>query len=157
MPQFQTPEGLVHKTEVASFTLCSWELNLRFVHSSSRGQCNLAVDFGSKQIWAHHLKWSKVKVLVTQLCLTFCDRWTVAHQTPLPMGFSRREYWSGLPCPTPGDLPDPGLDPSSVALQEDSLPLSHWVSPQICLYVVYNTICMLVRVFVYVRDTEKKF
>ena len=77
--------------------------------------------------------------------------------TPLPMGFSRREYWSGLPCPTPGDLPDPGLDPSSVALQEDSLPLSHWVSPQICLYVVYNTICMLVRVFVYVRDTEKKF
>ena len=56
-----------------------------------------------------------------------------------------------------GDLPDPGIDPSSIALQEDSLPLSQWVSPQICLYVVYNTICMLVHVFIYVRDMEKKF
>ena len=35
--------------------------------------------------------------------------WTVAHQAPLSMGFSRQEYWSGLPCPPPGDLPDPGL------------------------------------------------
>ena len=48
--------------------------------------------------------------------------WTVAHQAPLSMGFSRQENWSGLPCPPPGDLPDPGIEPASLALQEDSLP-----------------------------------
>ena len=56
---------------------------------------------------------------------------TVAHQAPLSMGFSRQEYWSGLPCPPPGD-PDPGIEPVSPvssALQADSLPLSHWGSP----------------------------
>ena len=40
--------------------------------------------------------------------------WTVAHQAPLSMGFSRREYWSGLPCPPPGDLPDPGIEVASL-------------------------------------------
>ena len=40
--------------------------------------------------------------------------WTVAHQAPLSMGFSRQEYWSGLPCPLPGDLPDPGIEPTSL-------------------------------------------
>ena len=48
-----------------------------------------------------------------QLCLTLCDLWTVARQAPLSMGFSRQEYWSGLPCPPPGDLPDPGIEPMS--------------------------------------------
>ena len=47
---------------------------------------------------------------------------------PLSMGFSRQVYWSGLPCPPPGDLPYPGIDPMSPALQVDSLPLSHWGS-----------------------------
>ena len=42
--------------------------------------------------------------------------WTVGHQAPLSMGFPREEYWSGLPLPTPGDLPDPGLKPVSLAL-----------------------------------------
>ena len=42
------------------------------------------------------------------------------------MGFSRQEYWSGLPCPLPGDLPDPEIEPAPPALQADSLPLSHW-------------------------------
>ena len=50
---------------------------------------------------------------------------TVARQAPLSMGFSRQEYWSRLPCPPPGDLPDPGIKPGSPALQADSLPLSH--------------------------------
>ena len=47
--------------------------------------------------------------------------WTVAHQAPLSMGFSRQEYWSGLPFPSPGDLPDPGIEPRSSALQADTL------------------------------------
>ena len=47
--------------------------------------------------------------------------WAVAHQAPLSMGFSRQEYWSGLPGPPPGDLPNPGIEPGSPALQADSL------------------------------------
>ena len=48
--------------------------------------------------------------------------WTVAHQAPPSMGFSRDEYWSGLSFPSPGDLPDPGIKPGSPALREDALP-----------------------------------
>ena len=47
---------------------------------------------------------------------------TVAHEASLSMGFSRQEYWSGLPCPPPGDLPNPEIEPVSPALQADSLP-----------------------------------
>ena len=49
-----------------------------------------------------------------QSCLTLCNAWTVAHQAPLSMGFSRPEYWSGLPCPPPADLPAPGIEPVSL-------------------------------------------
>ena len=48
--------------------------------------------------------------------------WTVALQAPLFVGFSRQDYWSGLPCPPLGDLPDPGVEPRFPALQADSLP-----------------------------------
>ena len=58
--------------------------------------------------------------------------WTVAYQAPLSMGFSREEYWSGLSFPPPGDLPDPGIESRSPALQADSLPteLQGSFSPQ---------------------------
>ena len=52
----------------------------------------------------------------------FANLWTVAYQAPLSMGFSREEYWSGLPFPSPGDLPYPGIQPGSPALQADALP-----------------------------------
>ena len=55
----------------------------------------------------------------------FVIPWAGAHQVPLSMGFPRQEYWSGLPFPPPGDLPDAGIKPTSRALQVDSLPLSH--------------------------------
>ena len=51
----------------------------------------------------------------------FVIPWTIAHQAPPSMGFSRQEYWSGLPLPSPGDLPDPGIKPRSPALQADAL------------------------------------
>ena len=60
--------------------------------------------------------------LVAKLCPTLATPWTAARQAPLSMGFSRQEYWSGLPFPSPGDLPDPGIEPGSPALQADSLP-----------------------------------
>ena len=50
----------------------------------------------------------------------FPTPWTVAHQAPLSMGFSRQDYWSGLPFPSPGDLPDAGIEPGSPTLQADS-------------------------------------
>ena len=59
--------------------------------------------------------------LVTKVCPAHATPWTIAHRAPLSMGFSR-QYWSRLPFPSPGDLPDPGLEPRSPALQEDSLP-----------------------------------
>ena len=66
--------------------------------------------------------------------------WTVAHQAPLSMGFPRQEYWSGLPCPSPGDLPDPRMEPLSPgapAMQADSLPLSHQRSPRYVYIYIY--------------------
>ena len=59
--------------------------------------------------------------LLSHVCL-FATLWTVARHVPWSMGFSRQGYWSGLPCPSLGDLPDPGIQPSSPALQADSLP-----------------------------------
>ena len=63
----------------------------------------------------------------------FAALWPVAHQAPLSMGFSRQEYWSGLPFPPPGDLPHSGIEPASPvspAQQVDSLLLSHQGSPK---------------------------
>ena len=51
----------------------------------------------------------------------FATLWTVASQAPLSMGFSKEEYWSGLPFPSPGDFPNPGIEPGSPALQADTL------------------------------------
>ena len=70
-------------------------------------------------------------VLMLSHVQLFVTPWTVAQQAPLSKGFSRQEYWSGLP--TPGDLPDPRIEPTSPAasaLAGGSLPLSHLGSPQ---------------------------
>ena len=62
-----------------------------------------------------------VCVLVAQSCWLFATSWFGASQTPPSMGFSRQEYWSGLPFPSPRDLPKPGIKPGSPALQADPL------------------------------------
>ena len=51
----------------------------------------------------------------------FVTPWTVAYQAPPSMGFSRQEYWSGVPFPSPGDVPDPGIEPRSPSLEADTL------------------------------------
>ena len=61
----------------------------------------------------------------------FATPWTVTHQAPPSVGFSRQEYWSGLPFPSPGDLPNPGIKPGSPALQVDTLPSEPPGKPQI--------------------------
>ena len=77
-----------------------------------------------------------IELIVTNACMLSCVRlfatpWTVARQAPLSMGFSRQEYWSGLPFPPAGDLPNPGIKPVSPGLhwQADPLPLRHLRSP----------------------------
>ena len=61
-------------------------------------------------------------VLVAKSYPTLAIPWTIARQALLSMGFSRQEYWSGLPFPSPEDLPNPGIQPGSPELQSDSLP-----------------------------------
>ena len=63
-----------------------------------------------------------MKVRVLSRVQLFATPWTVARQAPQSMGFSRQEYWNGLPFPSLGDLPIPGIEPGSPALQVDSLP-----------------------------------
>ena len=63
----------------------------------------------------------KVKVKSLSCVRLFATPWTVAYQVPPSMGFSRQEYWSGLPFPSPGKLPDPGIEPGSPALQANAL------------------------------------
>ena len=64
----------------------------------------------------------KVKVKSLSHAWLFATPWTVAYQAPLSMEFSRQEYWSGSPFPSPGDLPDPGTELGSLVLQADTLP-----------------------------------
>ena len=64
----------------------------------------------------------KVKVKSLSCVRLFATPWTVAYQAPQSMGFSRQEYWCGLPFPSPGDLPDPGIKPGFPALYADTLP-----------------------------------
>ena len=76
-------------------------------------------------------------VLVTHSCPT---PWTVAHQVPLSIGFSRQEYWSGLPSPFPGRLPNPGIEPGSPVLQADSLLSQLLLAPISSFFLSLNVI-----------------
>ena len=72
----------------------------------------------------------------------FATPWTVAHQAPLSMGFSRQEYWSGLPFPSLGDLPDPGIEPRSPALQADSLTSEPPGKPRVKQILSYEVVIL---------------
>ena len=63
--------------------------------------------------------------------------WTVAYEAPQSMEFSRQEYWGGLPFPSPGDLPNPGIEPGSPALQADALPYEPPGKPPLLLLIIY--------------------
>ena len=78
---------------------------------------------GNIAIILNNYKWSESESEVKLLSRVqlFATPWTVAHQAPPSMGFSRQECWSGLPFPSPGDLPNPGIEPTSPALQADTL------------------------------------
>ena len=89
----------------------------------------------------------KVKVKSLSRVWLFATPWTVAHQAPLSMGFSRQEYCSGLPFPSPGDLPDPGIEPWSPAFQADSSPSEPPGKPS--LISKYTTIIIIIKMVWY--------
>ena len=85
---------------------------------------NLFIYIRQSKLYEIHLpdlKWPISQVKSFSSVRLFVIPWTVAHQAPPSMGFSRQDYWSGLPCPSPGDLPHPGIKPRSPTLQADAL------------------------------------
>ena len=93
-----------------------------------------------------HIQWHTVlcAVLSHSVVSDSVTSWTVTHQAPLSIGFSRQEYWSGLPCPPPGDLPDPGIKSRSPALQADSLPAEPQGKPK---NTGVGSLSLLLRIF----------
>ena len=75
-----------------------------------------------QQMFTRNLLCVKVKVKSLSRVRLFATPWTIAYQAPPSLGFSRQECWSGLPFPSPGDLPNPRIEPRSPAMQVDSLP-----------------------------------
>ena len=106
--------GGMHSTLVLLLTptFCS-----RLFRSGSRG----SLVFLCLLFICWNCAWKKVKVTMLWSVWLSAAPWTVAHQAPPSMGFPRQEYWSGLPFPSPGDIPNPGIEPRSPALQADTL------------------------------------
>ena len=75
-------------------------------------------------------KASALRAQLLQSCPTLCNPTDLRPPGSSVRGIPRQEYWSELPLPSPGDLPDPGIEPTSPALQADSSPVSHWGSPR---------------------------
>ena len=114
----------IQKTKImASGPISSWELDVETVETVSDfilGGSKITADGDcSHEIKRRLLLGSEVKLLCR--VRLFATPWTVAYQAPPSMGFSRQEYWSGLPFPSSGDLPDPGIEPGSPAFQADAL------------------------------------
>ena len=84
-----------------------------------RSICTIRVYNTAETPLKQHLTFVKVKRI--RSVRLFVTAWTVAHQAPPSTGFSRQEYWSGLPFPSPRDLPNPGIEPRSPAFQADAL------------------------------------
>ena len=100
----------------------------------------------------------KVKVKSLSRVRLFATPWTVAHQAPPSMGFSRQEYWGGLPFPSPGDLSDPGIEPRSPTLQADTLTsepprntsqlIRHVTYYIFHLYLIFYLLCVFHNIYV---------
>ena len=91
--------------------------------------CGICVTTSEKPD-SRHLYGKRSEVKSLSHVWLFATPWTVSYKAPLSMEFSRQEYWSGLPFPSPGDLPDPGIEPRSPALQADALPSEPPGKPQ---------------------------
>ena len=113
---------------VAEWMLCSVQFSS--VAQSCPTLCN-PMNCSTPGLPVHHQlpEFTQIRFRHDQL---FATPWTVVHQAPLSMGFSKQEYWSGLPFPSSGDLPDPGIKPGSPAPQADTLPSEPPGKPSWC-------------------------
>ena len=146
-------EGTVRESDIDMYTLLylKWITNKDLPYSTwNSAQCYVAAWMGggmgengymdmndwvpSLFAWNYH---NIVNQLLSRVRL-FATPWTVAYQPPQSMEFSRQEYWSELPFPSPGDLPDPGIEPGSPALQADALPSEPPGKPHNQLYLNTN-------------------
>ena len=114
------PQGKPKNTGVGSLSLLQ---QIFPTQKSTRGLLHCRRILYQMSYQGSPNKTVKVKVKVKSLSRVqlFATLWTIAHQAPLSMGFSRQEYWSGLPFPPSEDLPNPGIKPRSSSLQADSL------------------------------------
>ena len=99
----------------------------------------------------------KVKVKLLSCVQLFATPWTVAYQASPSMGFSRQDYWSGLPFPSPGDLPDPGIEPGSPALEADALTSElsgKHIYACICIYMFLRSTPWNMSVFIRSAENE---
>ena len=119
----------------------SWTRNQTRVSCIGRWILNTGPTGKPYFLFSHSLFHCGISRCIEYSCLC-CTVWPVAHQAPLSMGFSRQEYWSGLPFPSPGDLADPGIEPGSPALQADSLLSEPPGKPTVghCVYLI--TVCI---------------
>ena len=115
------------------------EIIILFLHSKLDALAELALKFHVRFEVSWTLLFCPLKVKVKSLSRIrlFATPWTIAHQALPSMGFSRQEYWSGLPFPSPGDLPDSGIKPGSPALQADTLP-SKPPGPPISTFIFFR-------------------
>ena len=130
-----------------------WEASCALILILLLTLCFQYISHLQPQLWHKKL----FSLLLSRVWL-FVTPWTVAHQAPLAMGFSRQEYWSGLPCPSPGDLSEPGIKMSLLCLlcwQVHSLPLCHLGSHlgllnarhSILSFILYYLIILLTHVW----------
>ena len=109
--------ALIFSCENSKITTCCWTtIDRRMLDPTEKKIPHIQGQRRSPR------KMVKVKVKSLSHVWLFAAPWTVAFQAPPSIGFSRQEYWSGLPFPSPGDLPNPGIERRSPALQVDSLP-----------------------------------
>ena len=94
--------------------------------------------------------------LLAQWCLTLCDHMDCSLPGSSVHGISREEQWSGLPFPSPGDLPNPGIEPRSPVLQADSLPAEPQGKPLVCAENAVNSLVMLGQDFIPAVQTRIK-
>ena len=138
-PVNEQPSQIVYKQDSSGLaTFCSdqlthgkymhpchndpWESKLTYQSISSHPFASLQVLFSqlSKVLLVRFMPYQEMRCLSHFMCMLshfshvqlFVTLWTIAHQAPLSMEFSRQEYWSGLPFPSPGDLPSPGIEPT---------------------------------------------
>ena len=100
--------------------ICYWREQITWLCPTFKGVGNIILQYSQKEEKNRNIV-NNSNDYPSKCTVRFETLWTVAHQAPLSMRFSRQEYWSGLPFPSPGDLPNPGIEPRSPTLQADTL------------------------------------